>query len=284
MILASTALIVIGGLIFSITGVGAKSFEKKSFEVDRIEEIEINNESWDIEFQNTEANQIKIEAEGKQKDKKKIPVTIINDGKKIVVNQKDLKGAFEGFNFGKKGTIYISIPKNEVDAITLNNKFGDIKMNGIATKNIVISNDSGAEKMEGLSADTGKLTSKDGELSLKDSSFKELTVASTTGDNYITSVTSPKMRITSTDGEVAIKDIKEGKLLFVKTKSGDIAVSYKEAPTSLMLTANSHSSDITVNLNHFKKKTNTEKSKEGTIGDASNKVEVFSKDGTIHIN
>ncbi|MDM5186638.1 DUF4097 family beta strand repeat-containing protein [Bacillus sp. DX4.1] len=283
-ILASTVLIVIGGLVFSIKGVGAKSFEKtKSFEVDRIEEVEINNESWDIEFKNTKSKKIIIEVEGKQKDKKNDPVTIKNDGKKIEVNQQDQKGMFEGFSFGKKGTIYISIPKNEVDTITLNNSFGDIKMNDVTTKNIVISNDSGAGKIEGLSAVKGKFTSRDGELSLKNSSLKELTVASNTGDNYLTSVTSPKMKITSTDGEVSIKDAKEGKSLFVETKSGDIAVSYKEAPTSLTLTANSDSSDITVDLDGFKKKTNTEKSKKGTIGDASNKLELLSKDGTINI-
>ncbi|MDM5157185.1 DUF4097 family beta strand repeat-containing protein [Bacillus sp. DX1.1] len=283
-ILASTALIVIGGLVFSIKGVGAKSFEKKnSFEVDRIEEVEINNESWDIEFKNTKSKKITIEVEGKQKDKKNDPVTITNDGKKIEVNQKDQKGIFEGFSFGKKGTIYISIPNNEVDTITLNNSFGDIKMNDVTTKNIVISNDSGAEKIEGLSAVKGKFTSKDGELSLKDSSLKELTVDSNTGDNYLTSVTSPKMKITSTDGEVSIKGVKEGKSLFVETKSGDISVSYKKAPTSLKLTANSDSSDITVDLDSFKKKTNTEKSKEGTIGDASNKLELLSKDGVINV-
>lgn len=140
------------------------------------------------------------------------------------------KGIFEGFSFGKKGTIYISIPNNEVDTITLNNSFGDIKMNDVTTKNIVISNDSGAEKIEGLSAVKGKFTSKDGELSLKDSSLKELTVDSNTGDNYLTSVTSPKMKITSTDGEVSIKGVKEGKSLFVETKSGDISVSYKKLP------------------------------------------------------
>ncbi|ENQ3076998.1 hypothetical protein [Bacillus multifaciens] len=43
-ILASTALIVIGGVVFYVKGVGAKSIEKKSFEVERIEEVEINND------------------------------------------------------------------------------------------------------------------------------------------------------------------------------------------------------------------------------------------------
>lgn len=284
-ILASIGVIVIGGLAFGFKVVGAKSFEKeKSFKVDSIKEVEINNESWDIEFKNTKSKKITIAVEGKQKDKKNDPVIIKNDGEKIVVNQQDQeRGLIGGFSFGKKGTIYISIPKDKVDTITLNNSFGDIKMNGVTTKNIVVSNDSGSEKITGLTADKGKFTSKDGEISLKNSSLKKLTVASTSGDNYITSVTSPKMKITSTDGEVSIKDAKEGKSLLVETNSGDITVSYKEAPTSLKLTAKSDSSDITVGLNGFKAKKDTEKSKEGTIGDASNKLEILSKNGTINV-
>lgn len=282
-ILAFIAIIVIGGLAFSIKEVGGKRFEKEnSFEADSIKEIEINNESWDIEFKNTESKKITISVEGKQQDKKDDPVTMKQNGKKIVVNQQDQ--GIEGFSFGKKGTIYISIPKDEVDAIIVNNKFGDIKMNNVTTKNVVISNDSGTEKIEGLSADKGKFTSKDGELRLKDSSLKELTVASTTGDSYLTSVISPKMKITSTDGEVSIKDTKEGKSLLVETKSGDITVSYNEAPTSLTLAANSDSSDITVNLDGFKKRQQTKKSKEGTIGDGLNKLGLLSKHGTINVN
>ncbi|PEB51293.1 hypothetical protein CON65_24875 [Bacillus pseudomycoides] len=286
MILASIFIIVTVGVVFSLKEVRGKSFEKEtSFAVDSVEEIEVNNENWNVEFKKAESKKVTIAAEGKQKDKKKDPVTVKNDGKKIIVNQQDQKGRFiDGFSFGKKGTIYISIPKNEVDTITLHNRSGDIKMNDVTTKNIVLSNVSGSEKIEGLSAEKGTFTSQAGELSVKDSSLKELSVSSTTGDNYITNVTTPKMKVTSTDGEVSIKDIKEGKLLLVETKLGDIGVSYKEAPTSLMLTANSNSSDITVNLNGLKKKTNTEKSKEGTIGDASNKVELLSKKGTININ
>ena len=282
MIFAFVAFIAIGGLALSIKAAGGKSFEKKhSFEAGSVEEVEINNESWDIAFKNTEAKKVIIAVEGKQQDKKNDPVTMKYDGKKMIVNQQDQ--GIEGFSFGKKGTIYISIPKGGIDAITLNNKFGDIRMNDITTKNIVISNDAGAEKIERLSADNGKFKSKDGELRLKNSSFKELTIVSTTGDNYLTSVISPKMKITSADGEVSIKNTKEGKSLLVETKSGDITVDYKEAPTSLTLAANSDSSDITIDLDGFKKKRYTEKSKEGVIGDGSNKLELFSKHGTINV-
>ncbi|MGH1145402.1 DUF4097 family beta strand repeat-containing protein [Bacillus pseudomycoides] len=284
-ILASTAVIVIGGLAFCLKGVGAKSFEKEnSFEVDRIEDIEINKESWNIEIKNTKSKKITIAVEGKQEDKKKDPVTIKDDEKKIVVNQKDQKGGFfEGFSFGKKGTIYISIPEDGIDTITMNNSSGDIKMNDVTTKNLVISNGSGTGKIEGLSANKGKFISKDGEFSLKNSSLKELNIASTTGDNYITNVNSPEIKVTSKDGEVSIKDIKEGKSLFVETKSGDIAVSYKKAPTSLAFTANSDSSDITVNLDGFKKRKNTGNLKEGMIGNGTNKVELLSRKGVINV-
>ncbi|PEY34309.1 hypothetical protein CN354_17800 [Bacillus cereus] len=284
-ILASILIIVVAGVVFSLKEVGTKSFEKEnSFAVDSVEEIEINNENWDVAFKSAESSKVTIAVEGKQEDKKNDPVTMKKDGKKIVVNQKERKEGFAGgFSFGEKGTIYISIPKNGVGTITLNNSSGDIEMNDVTTKNIVFSNESGAEKIEGLSAKKGNFTSKGGELSLKNSSLQELSVASTTGDNYLTNVRSPKTKVTSTDGEVLIKETIEGKSLLVETKSGDIGVSYKEAPTSLQLAANSDSSDIVVSLNGFKKRTNTEKIKEGVIGDASNKVELLSKKGTIYI-
>ena len=88
----------------------------------------------------------------------------------------------------------------------------------------------------GLLAEKGEFTSKSGELSLKGSSVQELNIKSTTGDNYITNVNNVNMNITSTSGEVLLKDIKEGKSLFIETKSGDIGVRYKGVPISLKLT------------------------------------------------
>ena len=111
----------------------------------------------------------------------------------------------------------------------------------------------------GLLAEKGEFTSKSGELSLKGSSVQELNIKSTTGDNYITNVNNVNMNITSTSGEVLLKDIKEGKSLFIETKSGDIGVRYKGVPISLKLTAKSNSTEIMVDLKGLKKDKNTEK-------------------------
>ncbi|PGU88020.1 hypothetical protein COD71_30740, partial [Bacillus cereus] len=188
------------------------------------------------------------------------------------------------FTFRKKNSISITVPKKEIDKIVLNNKSGDVKIRDIEVKNIVTKSESGDEMVVGLSAEKGEFISQSGELAVKDSSVQELNIKSTTGDNYITNVSNSNMNITSTSGEVLLKDMKEGKSLFVETKSGDIGLRHKGVPTSLKLTAKSNSSDIMVNVNGLKKDKNTEKIKAGTIGDAKNEVKIVSKTGAIYID
>ncbi|GIO96014.1 hypothetical protein J14TS5_11000 [Paenibacillus lautus] len=284
-ITTSLVLLTVGGLVMGCEGVGkATSYNhESSYEANRIEEIEVNNESWDIEFKRSDSPNITIACEGKRQNNKSDPVTINHDGNKIVVTQEDQGSAMAGFTFGKKGTIYISIPDREVDTITLNNNAGDIKMKNVAAQYIVIANNSGSENIEGLSADKGEFTSTDGDIKLKDSSLNELTVTTGSGASYMTDVTSPVMNITSTYGEVSVKEIEEGKLLRVETQSGDIAVSYKTPPASLKVTVSSDLSDKNVDLDGFKVKQSTEKIVEGTIGDASHTVELISRVGTIAV-
>jgi DUF4097 and DUF4098 domain-containing protein YvlB len=275
----------IASAVFGFKVFQGKDFKKeKSFEINNIKEIEVDNENWDIEFKSTDANEIVIFAQGQRVDKEIDPVKIENEGNKIVIKQKQkMTRFFNGFTFRKKNSISIAIPKKKIDKIVLKNKTGDVKISDIVVKSIVTKSTSGDERIVGLSVEKGEFTSESGGFSVKDSSLKEVNITSTTGDNYITNVNSANMNIASTSGEVLLKEIKEGKSVFIETKSGDIGVVYKEAPTSLKLTASSESADTVVGLNEFKKEKNTEKVKEGTIGDASNKMKISSKTGTIYI-
>lgn len=278
--------IAIGGILFTLKIKGEKSItEEQSFDVKPIEELEINIESWNIALENTESEKLTIEFEGKQqKNQQNNPVEIKKDGNKVKVLQQDAEeGVMKNFSFGKKDTIHISIPKNAVKKIVLKNSYGDVKINNIETKEISISTDSGNKTIKGLSANEGIVTSKDGELVIVDSSLNELMIKSTNGDSYMTRVNSPKTKITSTSGEVFMKEIIEGKVLFVETASGDITIAYKETPKSLELTANSESSDISVNLEGYQKEKHTDKLKKGKIGEASNKLELISKEGVITV-
>lgn len=76
---------------------------EKSFDIEGIKELVINNESWDLEFNNSESNKLTVTFEGKQKDKKNDPVTIKSKSKRIIISQQDEDGGFtDNFSFGKK--------------------------------------------------------------------------------------------------------------------------------------------------------------------------------------
>lgn len=278
--------ITIASAVFGFKVFQGEGFKKeKSFEINNIKEIEVDNENWNLEFKSTDANKIVISAQGEQVDKEIDPVKIENDENKIVIKQKQkMNRFFNGFTFRKKNSISIAIPKKEIDKIVLNNKSGDVKIRDIVVKNIMTKGKSGDEMIVGLSAEKGEFISQSGELVLKGSSVQELNIKSTTGDNYITNVSNSNMNITSISGEVLLKDMTEGKSLFIETKSGDIGVRYKGVPASLKLMAKSNSADVIVDLKGLKKDKNTEKIKEGTIGDAKNEVKILSKTGVIYID
>lgn len=286
MIVIAILFITIASVVFGIKVFQGKDFKKeKSFEINNIKEIEVDNENWNLEFKNTDANKIVISAKGEQADKEIDPVKIENDENKIVIKQKQkMNRFFNGFTFRKKNSISIAIPKKEIDKIVVNNKSGDVKIRDIVVKNIMTKGKSGDEMITGLSAEKGEFISQSGELVLKGSSVQELNIKSTTGDNYITNVSNSNMNITSTSGEVLLKDMTEGKSLFIETKSGDIGVRYKGVPASLKLMAKSNSADVIVDLKGLKKDKNTDKIKVGTIGDAKNEAKILSETGVIYID
>ncbi|BCC14049.1 TPA: DUF4097 family beta strand repeat-containing protein [Bacillus cereus] len=278
--------ITIASVVFGFKVFQGKDFKReKSFEINNIKEIEVDNENWNIELKSTDANKIVISAQGEQVDKKIDPVKIENDENKIVIKQKQkMDRFFNGFTFRKKNSICIAIPKKEIDKIVVDNKSGDVKIRDIVVKNIVTKGKSGDGMIVGLSAEKGEFISQSGELVVKDSSVQELNIKSTTGDNYITNVSNSNMNIISTSGEVLLKDMTEGKSLFIETKSGDIGVRYKGVPASLKLMAKSNLADVIVDLKGLKKDKNTEKIKVGTIGDAKNEAKILSETGVIYID
>ncbi|ADK07114.1 hypothetical protein IGW_00362 [Bacillus cereus ISP3191] len=286
MIVIAILFITIASVVFGIKVFQGKDFKKeKSFEINNIKEIEVDNENWDIEFKSTDANKIVISAQGEQVDKEIDPVKIENDENKIVIKQKQkMNRFFNGFTFRKKNSICIAIPKKEIDKIVVDNKSGDVKIRDIVVKNIVTKGKSGDGMIVGLSAEKGEFISQSGELVVKGSSVQELNIKSTTGDNYITNVSNSNMNIISTSGEVLLKDMTEGKSLFIETKSGDIGVRYKGVPASLKLMAKSNLADVIVDLKGLKKDKNTEKIKVGTIGDAKNEAKILSETGVIYID
>jgi DUF4097 and DUF4098 domain-containing protein YvlB len=282
----AAAFVVIGGLAFGAYSYRAEgnNFEKnESYNTDNIESIKVDSDSWEVRFKKSESNKLTIFAEGNQKDDD--PVTFKREGEAIVIKQSESKQGsfFGGFTFGKKGTIRINMPESGINNIELTTKDGDIEMSKIAVGNIVVKSNAGDGKVEGVSAKSGKFSSMDGMLSVEDSSIDKLDITSASGDNYMENVTSSKAKVTSVDGLISIKEVNEGKSLEVNTESGDIKVSYKKAPTSLSVTAESASSDIDLDIKGLEESEDTENIKKGKVGQGTNKLSLTSDDGLIRV-
>ncbi|MGX4293192.1 DUF4097 family beta strand repeat-containing protein [Bacillus sp. JK62] len=277
-------LIVIGGISLSFNLLNTKNFKKNtSYNAENIDALKVYTDTWDVRFKKSTSNEVTVSAEGRQKEK--APVTFQENGRDLVVTQKEQKngGFLDGFTFGKQGgTIYINVPESGMNNIEITNKDGNIQLSEISAENIVVDNKSGDEKINNVSAHTGKFASRDGSLSMENSSFEELNITSASGDTEMKEIDSSNVKITSKDGTVSIKDITEGKSLSVNTKSGDIGISYKKAPTSLEVLAESNS-DITLDLDGLNKSHDGVKVKKGEIGAGSNKVSVSSEDGSIKV-
>ncbi|MDO3662774.1 DUF4097 family beta strand repeat-containing protein [Bacillus sp. C28GYM-DRY-1] len=283
-LIASIALVVIGGIAFTTYKIDAKSFKKnKSYNVENIANLKVYTDSWDLRFKKSNSNEVTISAEGKQEDK--APVTFHKDGENLVIEQKAQKssGFLGGFTFGKRGgTIYINVPETGINNVEVANKDGNIQMSDISVDNILVDNNSGDEKIKGVSANTGKFSSMDGSLNAENSYFEDLNITSISGDNYIKDIESSNVKVTSKDGAVSIRDITEGESLTVDTTTGDIGLSYKKAPTSLTVFAKSNS-DIKLTLDELRKSNSGVKSIKGEIGRGANKLNLTSEDGAINV-
>lgn len=282
----SVALVVIGGLAFGVYSYSAKekSFEKNmSYKADNIGSLKVDSDSWEVRVNKSDTNELTIYAEGKQIEDD--AVTFTKEGETLAIrqNEQGQNGFLGGFTFGKKGTIQINVPESGVENIEMTSDDGNIAMSDISADHIIVESNASDGRFERVSADTGKFASKDGMLSMKESSVNKLVVTSASGDNYMNNVNSSEAKVNSVDGVISIKEINEGKSLEVKTEAGDIEVSYKKAPTSLSLTAESGSSDIALDIKGLKKNRDTKNVKKGKVGQGSNELNLTSEDGLIHV-
>ncbi len=95
MIVIAILFITIASVVFGIKVFQGKDFKKeKSFDINNIKAIEVDNENWNLEFKSTDANKIVISAQGEQADKEIDPVKIENDENKIVIKQKQKVNRF----------------------------------------------------------------------------------------------------------------------------------------------------------------------------------------------
>lgn len=250
----------------------------------KVKQINVKTESWNIEMGESDSSEVEVAVEGKQRDKKKVPVILKQQDHQLVIKQKDQKkGMFGGFSFGVEGTISIKVPKEQLEELTIQNDSGDLALDHISVDALNIDNQDGMLEIKGLTATSGDIQSNDGDASIKDSSIKNLTLHTVSGDLVVDDVSSETTKVLSKDGEVVFRNAVEGKRLSIESSTGDVNVSYKKVPTSLSVSAHTGSKDLEIGLEKFKLKKETKENKVGLLGKGENSLKVKSEKGAVSI-
>lgn len=273
------------GMVCQSTQASAKSYQDKlTVAGDKVKQIDMKTASWDVEISESDSSEVNVSVEGKQRNKKIVPVTMKQKDKCLVIEQKEQdKGMFGGFSFGVEGTISIKVPKGKLAELTIQNKSGDLTINQLSADKIVIDNQEGEEHLAGLTANSASFQSNDGDISLRDSEIKALTVRTTSGELTVDGVTSDDANVLSKESEIIIRNAVEGKKLNVESSTGDVNISYKKVPTSLSVSASTGAKDLEIGLDKFKVEKGSNGSKKGLVGKGENSLKVKSDKGTVSI-
>ncbi|MNI05318.1 hypothetical protein D3C73_582670 [compost metagenome] len=279
------AAVVLAGILGIASQVGSRKLEiSEHFPPEAIQSIDIINDSWDLEVEESADNQIHVDITGRQKDKKKTPVAVTRKANRLIIQQdKQIGGAFSAFTFQKEGTIRVSIPKNTVEEVSVVNNEGDLNFRALAAHELIVQNQAGNVKFNQTEADSANFNLMEGDLTVNNSSFGKMDVAAKGNDLYFKNVTSSIMNVFSNSGEIVQNGMGEKGEKRIETKTGDIQVVYQTAPSSLKVAVENTKGDSTVHLADFLTTKDTDGDVNGTIGGGENSLYVKSYSGSIGV-
>lgn len=279
------AVVCLVGVFVITTKVGSKNLEiTEQIPAEEVQSIEITNDSWDVEVEESFDNKIHVNIEGKQKDKKKVPVEVIHKDNSLIIQQhKQIGGPLSNFTFEKEGTITIGIPNNTVEQVAFINNAGDLNVQSLAVQKLNVENQSGYIKLYQIEVESGVFNLNQGELKVNNSSFDIIDVAAKGNDIYFNNVTSSVFHVFSKKGEVVLKEVVPKSEISVETEAGDIQIAYSSAPSSLQVAVENTEGDTSVNLGNFSATNQSSKKVNGTIGAGEYSLRVKSYSGNIDI-
>ncbi|WP_082722698.1 DUF4097 family beta strand repeat-containing protein [Paenibacillus jilunlii] len=279
------AAVVLAGILGIASQVGSRKLEiSEHFPPEAIQSIDIINDSWDLEVEESADNQIHVDITGRQKDKKKTPVAVTRRANRLIIQQdKLIGGAFSAFTFQKEGTIRLSIPKNTVEQVSVVNHQGDLNFRALATHDLIVQNQAGNVKFNQTEADSANFNLIEGDLSVNNSSFGRMDVAAKENDLYFKNVTSSVMNVFSKSGEIVLHGMEEKGEKRIETITGDIQIVYKTAPSSLKVAVENTKGDSTVHLANLITTKDTDEDVNGTVGAGGNSLYAKSYSGSIDV-
>lgn len=263
--------------------IGQKNVSGEDFTYSDISRITVDNDSWNLNINSSNDEEIHVAYSGKVKTEKDIQVSL--EGTELIIQQNDnsSKNPIDQFSFEESGKITLSLPKDTIIPMEIQNASGDMAIKNVNLSEFRMENSSGSLTISDVNAENADFFSDSGDIKITDSSCGTINVS--TKSAYVTlKNTEIKEAAVSTDsGEVGISNTSDYTTLSVNTGSGDISLSHKASPDNLSYDISSNSKDITLKLQNTNPVSDREDCKQGAVGKGEHTLSITSESGTVVI-
>lgn len=291
----------------------------KDFAAKDVNSISLNNEFWDIQVLPSEDNDIHVsyngtiagniyEAANDSGYRVNDSVVQFNQVQNDIVI--DIKGnnatkVYTPFFFSSSykdiyGELALYLPPNDTidlklynesgtmqfkdvscQGLTLNNSYGNLKIDSLDCAGFDLSNESGEMRIENSNCGKFTLDNKYGDLKVSNTSFAGVSAETESGSLNFNSLLADSLNIKSEYGEVNVKNADSRTETTISNNNGDVCIRYKEKPQDLSFDVKSDYGSIKIGMDNVDYDYDFDTDKKGVIGNGSYHTSIVTENGQI---
>jgi lia operon protein LiaG len=287
------ALLILG---IGIVGVAAVTFFQSSFskveihkeervEKDKVEDIEINTSSADVEVIPSESDEIAIRLDGKiNKDvEDKYKFQVGHSHKKLTINFV-LDENTIGIKLGsvQDTTLQVKVPNKVLNHLQITTSSGDISIGRLKANGIIVKSTSGDQSIIGSEAsDHIALSSTSGSIKTKENTVNTAEFVTTSGKIDTEYLSSKNALFETSSGDIVFNGEQLKSDMEFTTSSGDVAINFSQTPESVKVDFKGSSGEPNINVDGLLFEDKSENSAVGVKGNGEYEVKVRTSSGDL---
>jgi lia operon protein LiaG len=283
-------------LSIGIVGVVGVTFFQSSFskveihkeervEKDKVEDIEINTSSADVEVVPSESDEIAILLDGKiNKDvEDKYKFQVGHSHKKLTINFV-LDENTIGIKLGsvQDTTLQVKVPNKVLNDLQITTSSGDIFIGRLKANEIIVKSTSGDQSIIGSEAgDHIALSSTSGNIKTRENKMNTTEFITTSGKMDVKDLSSKNAVFETSSGDIVFNGEQLKSDMEFTTSSGDVAIKFSQTPESVKVDFKGSSGEPNISVEELLFEDKSENSAVGVKGNGEYEVKVRTSSGDL---
>lgn len=244
--------------------------EKKTFNPDKVQKIEIDNNNAKVEILSTNDENIKVEYRARNSDEQ---LAVKLNESTLSIQIKDSKKWFNFGLFRATQSLKVLVPEKDYEQLTVMNNNGSIHLKMLTAKKINLLTDNGKVGIEDVEGSLVHASSNNGQIEIKNVLANQVEVKTKNGRVMLENIEGD-ISSQSNNGAITFKTIDLNQSLDFETDNGKITIQTEQEPTNAVLDLRADNGKIDV----------FEQSKWASIiGDGDHLIKLVTKNGGITI-